>query len=362
MKIHRAVMAVFVFVWCSEGIAQSSGSNPEDIVKKLESLEKNNANLEHRLDALSKAVDDVLWYHKAGDVARIDKVFMAGPPPAKEKNPTAMGAGNPVKFWSYAFIPKSRDPNKKLPLLLLPHGGVHADFTTYHTHIIRELMAQGYAVVAPEYRGSTGYGKAFYEKIDYGGLEVEDCHAGMKYMLENYGFLDSRRVGVIGWSHGGMIALLSVFAHPEDYAVAFAGVPVSDLVARMGYTDEEYQGFFSADYHLGKTAEENVAEYRKRSPAWNAAKLKTPLLIHTNTIDEDVNVLEVEHLIQALKAEGKAFEYEIFQNLPGGHSFDRMDTKKAKEIRLRIYRFLAKHLSPPKPLETLEDLEKAAYR
>src|SRR5512145_1729511 len=130
------------------------------------------ADLDHRLDQLEKAVDDLLWYQKVGDVAVIDKVFHYGPPPAQVKNPTAMGAMNPVKFWSYVFIPRNIDRGRKHPLLVLPHGGSHANFTTYHTHIIRELMAQGYVVVAPEYRGSTGYGRSFYEKVDYGGLEV----------------------------------------------------------------------------------------------------------------------------------------------------------------------------------------------
>jgi dipeptidyl aminopeptidase/acylaminoacyl peptidase len=333
-----------------------------EIQKKLDSLLKANEALEHRLDQLEKGMDDVLWYDRLGSAAFIDKVRMAGPPKAKEENPTAMGAGNPLRFYSYVFIPRNLDPNKKVPLLVFPHGGVHADFTTYYTHILKELMAQQYVVVAPEYRGSTGYGKELFEAIDYGGLEVEDVDASRQYMLDNYGMIDKNRVGIIGWSHGGMIALLAVFDHPESYAVAFAGVPVSDLVARMGYSDESYRDLFSADYHIGKTAAEDVAEYRKRSPAWNAQKLRTPLLIHTNTIDEDVNVLEVEHLIQALKAEGKSFEYEIFKDVPGGHSFDRMDTRKAREIRLKIYKFLSKYLSPPRPLETLDALDKAAYR
>ena len=109
--------------------------------------------LDHRLDELAKAVDDVQWYNKVGDVASIDKVFIVGPPPVKVKDSTARGAWNPVKFWAYIFIPKNVDRNKKYPLLILPHGGVHADFTTYHAHIIREMMAQGYIVAAPEYRG-----------------------------------------------------------------------------------------------------------------------------------------------------------------------------------------------------------------
>ncbi len=318
--------------------------------------------LEHRLDQLEKAVDDILWYHKVGDVANIDKVLIVGPPSAYVPNPTAMGANNPVKFWAYIFIPQKIDRSKKYPLLVLPHGGVHADFTTYYTHIIRELMAQGYIVVAPEYRGSTGYGKKFYELIDYGGLEIDDNNASRDYMVENYEIVDKNRVGVIGWSHGGLIALMDIFQNPDDYKVAFAGVPVSDLVARMGYHDDEYRKYFSAKYHIGKTAQENIEEYRRRSPVNHAEKLKTPLLIHTTTNDDDVHVLEVEHLIRALKAAGKKFEYEIFKDAPGGHSFDRIDTKLAKETRMKIYKFLAEYLKPPFPFKSVADLEKAGYK
>lgn len=331
----------------------------EDELNRLKQL---NEYLEHRLDVLEKRIDDVLWFERLKDYAFVDKVFLTGPPKWKEKNPTAQGAGNPVKFWSYVFIPKGIDYSKKYPLIVLPHGGVHANFTTYHTHIIKEMLAQGYIVVAPEYRGSTGYGKSFYEAIDYGGLEIEDCDAARKFMIENYEFVDKNRVGIVGWSHGGLIALMAVFEHPDDYKVCFAGVPVSDLIARMGYKDDEYRQLFSADYHSGKTADEDVQEYKRRSPIWNVHKLKTPLLIHTNTNDEDVNVLEVESLIRALKAEGKKFEYEIFKDLPGGHSFDRMDTKTAKEIRLKIYKFLEKYLQPPKPFKSIDDINKAAYR
>ena len=334
----------------------------DDSSQLLKTIKGNDENLQHRLDQLAKSIDDILWFQRVGDVAYIDKVFMTGPPLAKEKNPTAQGAGNPVKIWSYIFIPKGIDLNKKYPLLVFPHGGVHGDFTTYYTHIIRELMYQGYIVVATEYRGSTGYGESFYKKIDYGGLEIEDVDAGRQFMLDNYDFVDPSRIGIIGWSHGGLISLMNIFDHPDHYKVAYAGVPVSDLVARMGYKDDEYRDLYSADYHIGKTAEENVNEYRRRSPAWNAEKLQTPLLIHTNTNDEDVNVLEVEHLIQALKAAGKKFEYEIFKDMPGGHSFNRMDTKAAREIRIKIYKFLDKYLDAPKKINSLKDIEKAAYR
>lgn len=356
MKTLIKIFLILIF------LIQISFSQEKSKEGEINQLKRINEELEHRLDILEKKIDDVLWFERLKDYAFIDKVFLTGPPKWKEKNPTAQGAGNPVKFWSYVFIPKGIDYNKKYPLIVLPHGGVHANFTTYHTHIVKEMLAQGYIVVAPEYRGSTGYGKSFYESIDYGGLEIEDCDAARKFMIENYEFVDKDRVGIVGWSHGGLIALMAVFDHPDDYKVCFAGVPVSDLVARMGYKDDSYRELFSADYHIGKTADQNVQEYKRRSPVWNVHKLKTPLLIHTNTNDEDVNVLEVESLIRALKAEGKKFEYEIFKDLPGGHSFDRMDTKTAKEIRLKIYKFLEKYLNPPKPFKSIEDINKAAYR
>ena len=146
-----------------------------------------------------------------------------------------------------------------------------------------------------------------------------------------------------------MITLMNIFDHPEDYAVAYAGVPVSDLVARMGYKSDQYRAIFSAPNHIGKTAEDDVREYLRRSPVTHAHKLQTPLLIHTNTNDEDVNVLEVRRLIAALKSEGKKFEYKIYENAPGGHAFNRLDTKLARESRREIYHFLARYLNPPRP-------------
>jgi dipeptidyl aminopeptidase/acylaminoacyl peptidase len=170
-------------------------------------------------------------------------------------------------------------------------------------------------------------------------------------MLGEHDFIDPKRVGIVGWSHGGLITLMNIFQHPQTYAVAYAGVPVSDLVARMGYENESYRQLYSAPYHIGKTVREDIKEYLRRSPYSHAAELQTPLLIHTNTNDEDVNVLEVQHLIDSLKAAGKKFEYKIYENAPGGHHFNRTDTKMAKESRREVYRFLDGYLHPGNPLK-----------
>lgn len=363
MKRITLTISVAILLACLGLTSATAQPGNAELLKAIERVGNQFESLSHRLDVLEKKIDDIYWYDKVGDVAWIDKVYMTGPPPANNPNPTGQGAGNPLKFWSYVFIPKDADPAKKYPLLVFPHGGVHANFDTYYTHIIREVVAQGYIVVAPEYRGSTGYGAGMYRQIDYGGLEIEDTEASRQFMVDNYDIVDKDRVGIFGWSHGGLITLMCIFDYPANYKVAFAGVPVSDVIARMGYKNQGYRDLYSADYHIGKPADENVEEYRRRSPAWQVERYRnTPLLIHTNTNDEDVNVLEVEHLIKSLKAAGKSnFEYEIFKDMPGGHSFDRMDYKEAQAIRMKIYSHLNKHLSPAKPFKNVKELRKAAY-
>jgi dipeptidyl aminopeptidase/acylaminoacyl peptidase len=294
---------------------------------------------------LTKKVDDLLWFERVGDVADLDKIyFPTVPNPKAEETYGIESERHPFRMYAYVFVPKGLDRGSRHPLLVFPHGGVHGDFNTYYTHIVRELMEQGYVVIAPEYRGSTGYGRDYYEAIDYGGIEIEDVVAARDWAVEGLDFVDGGRVGIIGWSHGGLIALMSVFDHPDKFQVAYAGVPVSDLVARMGYQTQDYRDLYSVEYHIGETAFENTDEYKRRSPAWNAHKLQTPLLIHTNTNDRDVNVLEVEHLIKSLQAADKNFEYKIYEDAPGGHSFNRLDSSVAHESRQEIYAFLGRYL------------------
>ena len=354
----------FLFLSISfQVFAQTEG----ELLKEIKALQTQVANLRHSFNQVNKAVDDIIWYNKVGDLAFIDKLELTGPPLGEQKLKATKGGGNPLYYQNpyriktYLFVPKDIDPSKKYPLLVFPHGGVHSNFNTGYAHIIRELVAQQYIIVAPEYRGSTGYGSGFYRAIDYGGLEVEDVKACRDYMVDNYDIIDKDRIGILGWSHGGLITLMNLFNHSDGYKVGYAGVPVSDLIARMGYKTQRYRELYSVDYHIGKTAYQDTEEYRKRSPAWHAEKLQTPLLIHTNTNDSDVNVLEVEHLIKALKAADKDFEYEIYEDIPGGHKFDRMDTNFAREVRLKIYRFLDQYLNAPKAFKNVQALKKAGY-
>ncbi|TMP98394.1 MAG: S9 family peptidase [Verrucomicrobia bacterium] len=344
------VVLVAGLAWLLPLFSFAQTNAPADpIQQRLKALEES---LDFTQQKLAKQIGDLMWFQRLSDIAEVDKIRYTGPPLRVTNNPTAQGAGNELVVAAYTFLPKKHLATEKIPLLVLVHGGVHENARPDdEARIVRELVTQGYAIIAPDYRGSTGYGADFYRAIDYGGLENDDVLAGRNWMLEHHANIDPERVGILGWSHGGMITLMNILEHPQEYKAAYAGVPVSDLVARMGYKGPGYRELFSAPYHIGKTAEENVNEYRRRSPAWNVAKLETPLLIHTTTNDEDVNVLEVEHLIAALKAAGKKFEYKIYTNAPGGHAFNRIDTRLAQESRAEIYRFLARYLNPPEPVK-----------
>jgi dipeptidyl aminopeptidase/acylaminoacyl peptidase len=180
-------------------------------------------------------------------------------------------------------------------------------------------------------------------------------------MLQNYSFVDRESVGIIGWSHGGMISLMNILRYPDMFKCAFAGVPVSDLANRLASHDKSYSDYFTAKHHIGESIKENPAEYKRRSPSTYAKDLKRPLLIHTNTNDNDVYVEEVLLMIDSLKTHKKSFQYKVFDNSPGGHGFDRIDTKEATDIRFTIYKFLEQYLNPSKPFKNAEEMRKAAY-
>jgi dipeptidyl aminopeptidase/acylaminoacyl peptidase len=186
---------------------------------------------ENDLDHAVKVSDDVLWQLELGDIAEVRTFRYTGLPRTAK--------GRPMILYAYSYIPKRLDRQQKAPLIVLIHGGVHSNHMTggpaNAANIVRELIEQGYVVVAPDYRGSTGYGSVYAKAIDYGAKENDDILEARNWMLERYSFLDPARVGLVGWSHGGMIALFNIFLHPEAYACAYAGEPISDLMERRKY-------------------------------------------------------------------------------------------------------------------------------
>lgn len=247
---------------------------------------------------------------------------------------------------AYLFSPF--DTSTRRPVLFFVHGGIHADFGLGHISQVRDLVRRGYVIVAPEYRGSTGYGRRFYEAIDYGGLEVDDVIAARDYLAREVRWADLDRAAILGYSHGGYIALLAVLRRPELFRAAVAHVPVANLPARMRTHSEEYQALFAAQPAYGGTLTENPRPYIERSPSTHARALRTPVLIHTADNDQDVFIVENRILRDSMIAAGKdtagLYTYREWRNPPGGHSFGVLDTPEGRESWRETLGFLRRHL------------------
>jgi dipeptidyl aminopeptidase/acylaminoacyl peptidase len=249
---------------------------------------------------------------------------------------------------AYVFTP--RDTTRRHPAMIMIHGGVHGDFTSLFIPQVRSLVARGYIVVAPEYRGSTGYGKEHYDALDYGGKEVEDCIRAHDYLAEYVPWADLDRLGIVGWSHGGFITLHAIFRRPELFKVAVAHVPVTDLPTRMKMHSEQYRKFFADQKAFGGTFEQNPKPYLERSPITHARELKVPLLVHAADNDEDVFIPENHNFRDSMHVAGKdsagLYTFKEWHNPPGGHEFSLVDTKQAHESWSESLAFLDAHLHP----------------
>src|SRR4029450_1839888 len=178
---------------------------------------------------------------------------------------------------------------------------------------------------APEYRGSIGYGKAFYDAIDYGGNEVDDVGTAGDVLKTKYPQGDPPRIGIMGWSHGGMITLLSILRNTTTFKAAVAMVPVTNLFQRLAWkgVERQHQLIDPANRYGGLPFERHDV-YKDRSPLYGVDKLQIPLYVGVTKNDEDVNIEEDMQLVDALRSRKSSLaETMVYENPPGGHTFDR---------------------------------------
>lgn len=209
------------------------------------------------------------------------------------------------------------------------HGGVHGSWWSYLLFpFVKEAIQRGYVIIAPEYRGSTGFGAAHYNAIDYGGKELDDVASAVDY-LKTLPYVDPERIGILGWSHGGYITSLLLFREQHPFKAGAAMVPVSNLVFRLSYKGPSYQDDFSTQREVQGLPFEKRALYIERSPLYHVEKLKVPMLVHVATNDTDVDYVEDQQLIWKLRAlKPDLAETKIYVDpAPGpssvGHTFNR---------------------------------------
>ena len=239
---------------------------------------------------------------------------------------------------AYLFQPVDKRGPKGHAALVWVHGGVHANWGLTMFPFVREAVERGYVVITPNYRGSTGYGEAFHQEIDYGGYEVDDVISAAAY-LATLPHVDPSRIGIMGWSHGGYITLLSLFREKHPFASGAAIVPVTNLLFRLSLKGPDYQWEFATQKRIGGLPFEKPEIYIARSPLYHVDKLQVPLLVHVSTNDLDVNYVEDQQIIDALRsrkpdlAETRTYVDPAPWGATVGHSFSRrVDPKTLQRV------------------------------
>jgi dipeptidyl aminopeptidase/acylaminoacyl peptidase len=258
---------------------------------------------------------------------------------------------------AFVFQPLHQRGPQGHPAIVWVHENIRGHLYEHYIPYIREATSKGYVVIAPEYRGSVGYGKEFYDAIDYGGNEVDDVVTAVDVLKAKYPQVDPARIGIIGWSHGGMITLLSIFRNETMFKAAVAMVPVSNLFQRLAWkgVERQHQAIDPANRYGGLPAEKHDI-YKDRSPVYNVEKLQIPLLVHVTRNDEDVNIEEDMQIVDALRSR-KPFlaETKVYDNPLGGHTFDRRvdpktwqpeNTREQRDSWNRVWTFLDWNLDP----------------
>ena len=282
---------------------------------------------------LHKRLTDLSFYAQLGDEMIVRKVRYPGV--------------DDFVVPAYLFAP--RDTGVRRPVVIVVHGGVHGDFDDNYVWQIRSLVSEGYVLIAPEYRGSTGYGRAHYDAIDYGGKEVEDCIAAIDF-IGGYAprWVDTSRVAMLGWSHGGFISLHAVLRQPKRFRAAVAHVPVADLPERIRTHSESYHRIFAAQPGFGGRLDSNFAKYWERSPIAHVRSLSVPVLVHAADNDDDVFIAENRNMRDSMVAAGMdkrgLYTYREWTAPPGGHAFSRIQSAQARESWRESLEFLKRHL------------------
>ncbi len=302
--------------------------------------EDHDPNRDHDRDIRNKAVTD--------------SVYSAWAPNSYDFQKTSYRSGiGDLEVPVYIFRPIESVFTAKRPVLVWVHGGVHGDWGATYLPFVREAVARGYIVVAPEYRGSSGYGKEFHNAIDYGGYEVDDVISAVDYLRTAVPDADLDRIAVMGWSHGGYIASLAVFRDEHPFRAAVAIVPVSNLVLRLSYKGPRYQALFATQARILGLPHERRELYIERSPVYQVDGLQVPLLVHVATNDEDVDFAEAEMFVHALQVKKPELATtKIYLDPPGGHSFNRLvdrgyrvvETPELQDSWDRTWEFLELHL------------------
>jgi len=268
----------------------------------------------------------------------------------KEINENDLVAGEVIRYPSFdgleipaiLYKPHEASARNKVPALLLIHGGPGGQSRLGFSSTTQYLVNHGYTVLAVNNRGSSGYGKTFYnlDNQRHGEDDLMDC-VKAKDFLTGLGYVDMDKVGIIGGSYGGYMTLAALTFQPEEFAVGVDLFGISNWVRTLKSTPPYWEAFRKALYdELGDPFTADSVRLYRISPLFHADQITKPLMVLQGANDPRVLKVESDEIVAAVEANGVPVEYVVFED--EGHGF----VKKENQIEAwgQILLFLDKYL------------------
>lgn len=244
------------------------------------------------------------------------------------------------------YKPQQASKDNKVPALVWVHGGPGGQSRVGYFSLIQYLVNHGYAILAVNNRGSSGYGKSFFkmDNRNHGEKDLQDCVWGKKY-LSSLPYVDSSKIGIIGGSYGGYMTLAALCFEPNEFKTGVDLFGVANWLRTLKEVPPYWESFKKALYEeIGDPNTADTVRLKKFSPLLNADKITKPLMVLQGVNDPRVLKIESDEVVAAVKKNNVPVEYVVFPD--EGHGF----VKKENEIKGygQILQFLDKHLKGEK--------------
>jgi dipeptidyl aminopeptidase/acylaminoacyl peptidase len=243
---------------------------------------------------------------------------------------------------AFVYVPFNLPRNPEHPAIVYVHGGPTSQTMNTFNRFVQYMANQGYIIIAPNYRGSTGYGKEFQQAnlFDMGGGDLQDVLSAADWIKQT-GYVDPKKLILMGASYGGYMTMMGVTKAPELWA---AGVPIVPFVNWFTEMQNEDPVLRQSDIaSMGDPADpKNKARYEDRSPINFVDQIKAPLYLLAGGNDPRCPKSEAQQLVDAVKKRGGIAEYKVYEN--EGHGFSKVENQI--DAYKRVADFLKAHVPP----------------
>ncbi|WP_437578910.1 S9 family peptidase [Sorangium sp. So ce887] len=289
-----------------------------------------------------------VWVHAfaTGASRRVTRALSESIDPADLVHPELVhyrSSDGRLTISAFVYVPYNLPRDGRSAAITYVHGGPTSQFANKWNPGIQHLVHQGYVVIAPNFRGSTGYGDefAFANRFDWGGGDLDDVRDAAAWVART-GFVDPKRLVIMGGSYGGYMALMGVAKQPETWAAAVSIVPFVNLFTEFATEDPELREY---DRFMMGDPEKNRALWLDRSPIHFVDRIRAPVLLLAGGKDPSDPPTEAIQMAEAIRKRGGVAELTIYPD--EGHMFSKTETRI--DAQRRIAGFLQTHVQEGAP-------------